>query len=121
MKLPRMIRNCWIYRRVIALAAVLGLALAFIVTNREEVHVAFPFIGTVRSWCGVVMLASALFGAAATWLVLTVRSTLREARERRAHETAATPERATDTHILPSSLSRSEPRVGSAGEQTTLM
>ena len=79
MKLPRMIRNLWIYRRLIALAVLLGVALSFVVSNGETVKVTFPLIGSIESRSGIVMLVSAALGAAVSWLVMTVRHALREA------------------------------------------
>ena len=91
MDLPRMIRNLWIYRRVIALAVLVGIGLWFVASHRDDVRVQFPFVGEIHSWSGVVMLVSAALGAAITWLVMTFRFTLREAREKRVTqaETAA--------------------------------
>ena len=73
MKLPQMIRNLWIYRRLLGLTVVLGIVLFFVVSNSATVEVTFPFIGTLKSWVGVVMLASAALGAVLTWLVMTFR------------------------------------------------
>ena len=93
MKLPRMIRNIWIYRSVIALAVLLGIICGFVLSNREEVDVRFPFIGTVRSWAGVLILVSAALGSAATWVIMTFRSTLVRARqEKQRQEQEAVPE-----------------------------
>ncbi len=86
MKLPRMIRNLWIYRTVIGLAILLGVVASFVISNRQEVDVKFPLLGTVHSWSGIVMLVSAALGAAGTWLVMKFRVTLREARAKRARE-----------------------------------
>src|SRR5262245_60709569 len=97
MKLPGMIRNLWIYRRIIVLAALLGVALFFIGSNREPVKVTFPFLGGIDSTSGIVMLASAVLGAALCWLVMTFRLALRDARERRG-ETARPVSRASAEH-----------------------
>jgi uncharacterized integral membrane protein len=79
-----MMRNLWTYRRLLALALMLGVALFFVGTNREAVKVTFPFLGKIDSTSGIVMLASAALGAAACWLVMTFRQALREARGQRA-------------------------------------
>jgi uncharacterized integral membrane protein len=79
-----MLRNLWIYRRLLALTLVLGVALSFVFTNREAVKVTFPFLGEIDSTSGIVMLASAALGAAACWLVMTIRHAFREAREQTA-------------------------------------
>jgi uncharacterized integral membrane protein len=65
--------NFWIYRRLIALAMILGLLLWFIWANSAAVTVAFPFgLGSLSSTVGLVILLSALFGSLATGLSLTL-------------------------------------------------
>jgi uncharacterized integral membrane protein len=83
MKLPQMIRNVWIYRRLLALAVLLGVALFFVLSNREPVKVSFPFLGGIDSRSGIVMLVSAALGASVCWLVMTFRHAMREARDQR--------------------------------------
>ena len=80
MKLAQMFRNLWIYRRLFAVACLLGIALYFVVTNNEPVKVSFPFLGEIGSKSGIVMLISALLGAGASWLAWTIRHVWREAR-----------------------------------------
>jgi uncharacterized integral membrane protein len=80
MKLSQMLRNLWIYRRLVMLAGVLGIALYFVATNREPVKVTFPFLGRIDSTSGIVMLVSAALGAAAGWLVMTFRHAIRRGR-----------------------------------------
>jgi uncharacterized integral membrane protein len=80
MKLPKMLRNLWVYRRLLALALMLGIALYFVAKNNTQVKVAFPFLGEIDSTSGIVMLTSAALGAVACWLVMTFRRALREAR-----------------------------------------
>jgi len=75
---PSVIRNLFVYRRLIALAMVLGLMLWFIWANNQAVTVAFPFrLGSVSSSLGLVILASALVGSVATALTMTVVYTLK--------------------------------------------
>ena len=75
---PSILRNFWVYRRLIALAVVLGLLLWFIWVNSAAVSVAFPFgLGNFSSTVGLVILMSALFGALATFLTQTVFLALR--------------------------------------------
>ena len=81
MKLAQMIRNLWIYRKVILLAIILGVVLSFLWTNDERVRVRFPFVERLDSSLGIVMLVSALLGAGATWLYMTFRRTIVQARE----------------------------------------
>ncbi len=70
---PALVRNFWIYRRLVGLALVLGLLLWFIWANNEKVTVAFPFrLGTFQSTTGMVILLSALVGSVATALTMTV-------------------------------------------------
>lgn len=70
---PSIVRNFWVYRRVVGLALVLGLLLYFIMANRAEVTVSFPFgVGTFRSTTGLVILASALVGSVTTALTMTL-------------------------------------------------
>ena len=58
---PSIIRNFWVYRRLIGTAILLGLMLWFIWANHEQVTVAFPFgLGKLTSTTGVVILLSAL-------------------------------------------------------------
>ena len=68
-----LIRNLWVYRRLVALAVVLGLMLWFVLTNNERVSIAFPFgLGNFQSTTGLVILLSALVGSLATGLALTI-------------------------------------------------
>ena len=48
-----LIRNLWVYRRLVALAVVVGLLLWFVLTNNERVTIAFPFrLGSFQSTTG---------------------------------------------------------------------
>ena len=70
---PSIVRNFWIYRRLVALAMVLGLMLWFIWANNAPATVAFPFgLGKFESTIGLVILLSSMVGAVATALVLTL-------------------------------------------------
>jgi uncharacterized integral membrane protein len=70
---PSIVRNFWVYRRLVGLATVLGLMLWFIWANNAEVTVAFPFgLGTLKSTTGLVILLSALVGSVATALTMTL-------------------------------------------------
>lgn len=78
---PSIIRNFWIYRRLIGSAAILGVLLWFIWVNDAPVTVAFPFrLGTFGSTVGVIILLSALAGSLITILVMTVFFALRRIR-----------------------------------------
>ena len=68
-----LVRNLWVYRRLVALAVVLGLMLWFVLTNNERVSIAFPFgLGHFQSTTGLVILLSALVGSVATGLGITI-------------------------------------------------
>ena len=70
---PSLVRNFWIYRRLVGLAVMLGLLLWFIWANKDPVNVNFPFgLGKFQSTSGLVILLSALFGAVATALLTTL-------------------------------------------------
>jgi len=78
---PSIIRNFWVYRRLIGTAILLGLMLWFIWANGDPVTVAFPFgLGKLSSTVGVVILLSALVGSVATNLVWTVVITVKRIR-----------------------------------------
>jgi uncharacterized integral membrane protein len=78
---PGILRNFWVYRRLIGTAVLLGLMLWFIWANNEPVTVAFPFgLARINSTTGVVILLSALVGSLATVLVTTVVFAVRRIR-----------------------------------------
>ncbi|MDR3632709.1 MAG: DUF1049 domain-containing protein [Isosphaeraceae bacterium] len=75
---PSLVRNLWIYRKLIVLAMVLGLMLWFIWANNSAVTVEFPFgLGHLSSTVGLVALLSALAGAVVTALAMAVGVTFR--------------------------------------------
>lgn len=76
-----LIRNLWVYRRLVALAVVVGLLLWFVLTNNERVTIAFPFgMGNFQSTTGLVILLSAMVGSFVTALTMTLLWALRKAR-----------------------------------------
>jgi uncharacterized integral membrane protein len=76
-----LIRNLWVYRRLVALAVVVGLLLWFVLTNNERVTIAFPFrLGSFQSTTGLVILLSALVGSFLTAATLTLFWAIRRAR-----------------------------------------
>jgi len=78
---PSIIRNFWVYRRLIGTAILLGLMLWFIWANHEPVTVSFPFgLGKLTSTTGVVILLSALVGSLVTILVTTLIFAIRRIR-----------------------------------------
>ncbi len=86
-----LIRNLWVYRRLVALAVVVGLLLWFVLTNNERVTIAFPFgLGSFQSTTGLVILLSAMVGSLLTALTMTLLWALRKARADR-DETPETP------------------------------
>jgi len=75
------VRNFWVYRRLIGTAVLLGLMLWFIWANDAQVTVAFPFgLGKYTSSLGVVMLLTALVSSVATVLVMTLILALKRLR-----------------------------------------
>lgn len=75
---PSIVRNFWVYRRLVGLAMVLGLMLWFIWANNTDVTVSFPFgLGKPSSTLGLVILLSAMVGSIATALTITVVQALR--------------------------------------------
>jgi uncharacterized integral membrane protein len=70
---PSIARKFWVYRRLVGLALVLGLMLWFIWANNTPVTVNFPLrLGKLDSSLGLVILLSALVGAVATGLTMTM-------------------------------------------------
>ena len=87
---PSLVRNLWIYRKLIALAMVLGLMLWFIWANNAPARVEFPFgLGGISSTVGIVSLLSALAGAGVTALAMAVAVTFRRIRHTREDDAAA--------------------------------
>lgn len=78
---PSLIRNFWVYRRLIGTAMLLGLMLWFIWANGNPVTVNFPFgLGQLSSTTGIVILLSALVGSVLTILATTVVLAIRRLR-----------------------------------------
>jgi uncharacterized integral membrane protein len=76
-----LIRNLWVYRRLVVLAVVVGLLLWFVLTNNERVTIAFPFrLGSYQSTTGLVILLSAMVGSFLTALTLALYWAIRKAR-----------------------------------------
>jgi uncharacterized integral membrane protein len=87
-----LIRNFWVYRRLIGTAILLGLMLWFIWANNAQVTVAFPFgLGSLTSKLGVVILLSALVGSVATILVTTVILAIRRIRSTQSSQDPPSP------------------------------
>jgi uncharacterized integral membrane protein len=76
---PSLVRNFWVYRRLVGLAIVLGLMLWFIWDNNNKVEVHFPFnLWTLRTTTGLLSLLSALVGSVVTALAMAVFFALRQ-------------------------------------------
>jgi uncharacterized integral membrane protein len=88
---PSIIRNFWVYRRLIGTAVLLGLMLWFIWANGAQVTVAFPFGLQINSSLGVVILLSALVGSLATVLVTTLIIAVRRLRSTQAPQDPPNP------------------------------
>jgi uncharacterized integral membrane protein len=89
---PSILRNFWVYRRLIGAAVLLGLMLWFIWANDQQVTVAFPFgLGKLTSTLGIVMLLTALVSSVATILVTTLVIALRRLRTAQAPHDQSNP------------------------------
>ncbi len=76
-----LIRNLWVYRRLVAAAVLMGVMLWFIVINNTQVIVRFPFgLGKMESTSGLAILLGALAGSAITALLMTLFLTMRRLR-----------------------------------------
>lgn len=75
------IRNLWVYRRLVLAAIVAGLTLWFIVMNNTAVAVRFPFgFGPIATTSGMAILLGAIAGSVITVLVVTIVMTMRRFR-----------------------------------------
>lgn len=73
-----LVRNLWVYRKLVLAAVLLGLMLWFIVMNGTAVDVWFPFgFGPLRTTSGVAILLGAVAGSILSALVMTVFLTMR--------------------------------------------
>ena len=98
-----LVRNLWVYRRLVALAVVVGLLLWFVLTNNERVTIAFPFgLGHYQSTTGLVILLSAMVGSLLTALTMTLLWAIRKARSEH-DEAPEKPLRSPDKDDLPPS------------------
>ncbi len=76
---PLLVRNLWVYRRLVLLAMVLGMILWFIWINHTPVTVYFPFgLGAIESTSGVVILLSMLTGVILSALSVAVFVAIRQ-------------------------------------------
>lgn len=109
---PRILKNLWIYRRLVGLAFVVGIVLWFMLANKTSVEITFPFgLGKVASTTGVLILASALAGSVATFLVMTVLHALRR------RDWSADPQPADDVGPEKPDLDRPPPDYASRAEE----
>ncbi|HEV3122823.1 MAG TPA: DUF1049 domain-containing protein [Isosphaeraceae bacterium] len=90
---PSLVRNFWVYRRVVLLAFVLGVMLYFMWINNTAVTVKFPFgLGAFASTTGFVILLSVVFGSVVTAFVMTAFRAWRSYRESAAKPADPSPE-----------------------------
>lgn len=76
-----LLQTLWLSRRLVAAAVLVGVLFWFIVTNNQPVTVHLPFgFGQLGSSVGVIVLASAAVGSAATALIMTLVWALRRYR-----------------------------------------
>ncbi|MBX6316148.1 MAG: DUF1049 domain-containing protein [Isosphaeraceae bacterium] len=70
---PRLLRNLWVYRKLVLAAILLGLMLWFVVINNVQVTVYFPFgLGQITSTTGIIILLGAIAGSLVTGLIITL-------------------------------------------------
>ncbi len=82
-----LVRNLWVYRRLVAVAVLLGLVLWFIVINSTPVEIYFPFgFGPVKGTSGGILLAGVVVGSILTALAFTIFLTIRRLRSPAAPE-----------------------------------
>jgi uncharacterized integral membrane protein len=75
------VRNLWVYRRLVAAAILMGLTLWFILVNNTELSVRFPFgFGPWKTTSGMAILLGAAAGSAVTGLIVTILMTMRRYR-----------------------------------------
>lgn len=87
---PHLLKNLWIYRRLVVVALVLGLMLWFIVINNTAVTVYFPFgLGQISSTSGIIILLGALAGSVVTGLTMTLVLAIRRAQAGRDRDPSA--------------------------------
>jgi uncharacterized integral membrane protein len=97
-----LVRNLWVYRRLVAVAIVLGLMLWFVLTNNERVTIAFPFgLGDFQSTTGLVILLSAMVGSFVTALTMTLFWAIRRSRVERDEGPASPPGKSPIADDLP--------------------
>jgi len=76
-----LVRNFWVYRKLVGLAFVVGLLLWFVLKNSDPVTIYFPFrLGTYPSTTGLVILLSAMVGSILTAVGLTIFWAIRRSR-----------------------------------------
>ena len=76
-----LVRNLWVYRRLVLAAFLAGLLLWFILVNNQAVEVRFPFgFGPMKTSLGMAILLSAMVGSVVTLLVATIVMTMRRFR-----------------------------------------
>jgi uncharacterized integral membrane protein len=99
---PHLIRNLWVYRRLVALAAAFGLMLWFILINNTAVTVYFPFgLGEISSTSGLIILLGALAGSVVTALALALVLAIRRVRTGREGEPSRAPDLADEIDDRP--------------------
>ena len=80
---PSLVKNFWVYRRMVGLAVLLGLLLWFIVINNQPVVVYLPFgIGEIATRSGLAILLGVLCGSLTTALGMTIFWAVRRQKNR---------------------------------------
>ena len=87
-----LVRNLWVYRRLVLAAILAGLTLWFILVNGQDIEVRFPFWKTpLKTSSGMAILLGAAAGSIVTLLVTTIVMTMRRMRHGHAHAHDADP------------------------------
>ncbi len=76
-----LIRNLWVYRRLVLAAILAGFTLWFILVNGQPIEVRFPFgFGPLNTSSGMAILLGAGAGSVVTLLITTIVMTMRKMR-----------------------------------------
>lgn len=87
-----LVRNLWVYRRLVLAACLTGLILWFILMNNTPLEVRFPFgFGPLSTTSGMAILLGVLAGSVVGALLVTVVMTMRRFRGGQAREADADP------------------------------
>jgi len=81
MRLSRFFRKLWAFRWVAVLLPIFALVIWFIWANQQTLLVKFPFGVELTASSGIVIVAASIVGAVLAVFLLSLRSTVRSARD----------------------------------------